>query len=127
MIIATITVLFLMFGGGNWWVSEIKSVEKEVKQVLPDDERRESVLAALDVMKDTAKARGKAQKDTQKRLDELLEDHGSDESELRAILDEYRLGSVEFYQQLAEQRMALTEQVSEDEWSAVTEALAAED
>jgi len=127
MIIATVTALYLIFGGGNWWVSEIKSVEKIAKQVLPADERRDAVLDAFDEMKDLAKARGKVQKETADVLAEVIEDHGSDEAVLREILSGYRSDTVVFYQTLAAQRMALKEQLTEQEWAEIYEAVAAED
>lgn len=124
MIIAAITALFLMFGSGNWWTNDIESVEKVVKQTLPVGEQRESVLATLNAQKDAVEAEGKAQKKAEERFREVLEDHGGDEAELRKLLSEYRSDSVGFFRELAKQRMALKQELTEEQWRKIYGAVA---
>ena len=82
MLIATITALILIFGGGNleFYLTNLK---KPVKEYVVDKERRDAILEAGKELEKELKG---LSKDIEEHFEELIEMHGEYESTTKDYL-----------------------------------------
>ncbi len=119
MIVATLTVLYMLMGSGSFWLADLKDLGKEIEQVMPAGEQRDAALAVIDAMKDDAKAKGKNDKAVATDLDALLQDHDAKADALESVLLGYRSDTAAFYTQLTAGHFKLKEYISETEWAEI--------
>jgi len=120
MLIATITALYLLFGGGaQWWSAEIKALDKAVKAAELAPEREQQARDVVGVMKQLSDIRSDQAKAVAGEIAEMMEDHGFDGRDMEQRLNLYRTDSKAFYGQMIEARFALKEALTEEEWVAV--------
>ena len=122
MLIATITALMLIFGGGNleFYLTNLK---KPVKEYVVDKERRDAILEAGKELEKELKV---LSKDIGEHFEELIEVHAEYESTTDDYLaagnplkaDQNRLTML-----VLDTRDAMKENMTRAEWEAVFEAV----
>ena len=122
MLIATITALMLIFGGGNleFYLTNLK---KPVKEHVVDKERRDAILEAGKELEKELKV---LSKDIEEHFEEVIEVHAEYESTTddylaagnRLKADQNRLTML-----VLDTRDAMKENMTRAEWEAVFEAV----
>jgi len=120
VIIATVTALYILFGGGSgWWATEIKALEKSVKAIEMSEPAREEALEVVDYMSDLSSVRTDQSKAVSKELEKLLESYDGDSASIARQLKFYREDSRAFYSQMVQARFQLKENFTAEQWEAL--------
>jgi hypothetical protein len=118
MLIATITVLILIFGGGNleFYLTNLK---KPVKEHVVDKERRDAILEAGKELEKELKGLAK---DIEEHFEELIEVHGEYESttaDYLAASAKLKADQNTLAERVLDTRDAMKENMTRAEWEQV--------
>ena len=119
MIIATVTALILIFGGGAWWGTQLKSAEDNIKEYLADGPERDAALEINKAMRDIAKGQAKLAGNHGKELEKLLADPTAREADIEPLLRGFRDNTLAFYRDILDQRAQLKSHISREDWQKV--------
>lgn len=121
MIIATLTALILLFGGGGSLgaLYDLNALDQRVKSEVTDKDRRKAARAIVKTMKDSAKRHQNVIKTTSEELNASLSAFTQDTPGLDEAWSAYRARMAEFHAEAIEQRFALKEHVTRDEWARI--------
>lgn len=115
-LIAIIALLMLGGAAGTGWTADL---EKAVKQQVPDKDRREAVLHALDDHQEEVGKVGGALKDHFAELLELHLDYASTKEKFEAVAGKLSHDQVHIFKQDLKMRNEMKTHLSEEEWNAV--------
>ena len=123
MIIGTITVLILMFGGGGDFSFE-KAFEPFVKDVVKDEARYEQIVDLTNEADEDMKAFQEEMGDEWgKKLIALLADYDASENDFRGFYRKADASRLDIQQRLLDARFGVIELMTADEWTAMYEAI----
>jgi len=124
MIIGTITLLALYFGGGGSVFSFEKAFEPFLKDVVKDKSRYEQVV---DVTKRADESVGQFRKEVKKvwanDLKKLLADYDATEEQFHSFREKADQSRTVMQQQILDARFEAISLMTEDEWNAVYQAI----
>ncbi len=121
MIVATITVIALLFGGGVNEIFFIDKLEKGVKEYVIDKERQKDILADLKKTKKLFKKFNKERKARFKTYKKINSSRIATREELIDFYDELNKERIEFQDELIDDRLTVSKKIKADEWASIVE------
>ncbi len=123
MIIGTITVLILLFGGGGDFSFE-KTFEPFVKDAVKDKARYEQIVDLTKGADEDLEAYLEEMGDEWgKKLLALLADYDASENDFRSFRRKADASRIDLQQRLLDARFGMIELMTADEWTAMHEAI----
>ena len=119
MIIATITALIILFGGGGSLESYLLDIKKPVKNAVED---KETVKAVLNLSKDLGKQLKAQNKEITKLRDNFLDlhtKHDSNSADFEAYIDKLITVRKEGQKHILDTRSAMKNLMMREEWTEV--------
>jgi hypothetical protein len=121
MIIGTIALLTILFGGGLIDTFFVAKLDKGVKEYVLDKERQKEIRADIKSTKKYIKQFNKGRKSQFKDLKEMLGSRTATRTDFEDFYAELHRGRIEYQDQLIDDRLALTQQIQADEWTSIIE------
>jgi hypothetical protein len=115
MLAALIALLFLG-GGSDGLASAIADRQKELKQVVVEDKRRDEALAVIKDLKARGKAYEKSLKMNWKQTGQALSGAGVAEADIDAAWEALYRERTDFEQDVVDARFQLRELLTREEW-----------
>jgi len=119
MIVGTIALLAMLFGGGLIDTFFVAKLDKGVKEYVLDKERQKEIRADIKSTKKYIKQFNKGRKSQFKDFQEMLGSRDATSEEFDDFYAELHTSRVEFQDQLIDDRIALTQKIQEDEWTSI--------
>ena len=119
MIIGTIALLSVLFGGGLIDTFFVDRLDKAVKEYVLDKERQKEIRADIKSTKKYIKQFNKGRKSQFKDFQEMLGSRDSTTEDFDDFYAELHNDRVEFQNELINDRLALTQKIQEDEWLSI--------
>lgn len=119
MIIGTIALLSILFGGGLIDTFFVDKLDKAVKEYVLDKGRQKEIRADIKSTKKYIKQFNKGRKSQFKDLKEMLGSRTATRKNFEDFYAELHRGRIEFQDQLIDDRLALTQKIQEDEWTSI--------
>lgn len=119
MLIATITALAILFGGGTFETFFIDDLRKGVKEYVVDDERRDEILDDLKRSEKMIKSFNKERKAQFKEFKELNRSRATGSDELTGFFEKSMTTRGEYQHHLIDERLTVSAKITPDEWSAI--------
>ena len=117
MLIALIT--FMLLGGPDGMLADIKGFEKQIKAVVPKGETQKLALDVLNDAKKDTKASNKFRKNATKEFSKLLESHDVDPAIIDRLWSDYHHANHDFSMKNVDLRFRLKQHLSREQWSKV--------
>ena len=121
MLIATITALAILFGGGTFETFFIDDLRKGVKEYVVDDERKDEILDDLKRSKKMIKSFNKERKAQFKEFKKLNSSRATGSDGLTAFFEKSMTTRGEYQHHLIDERLTVSAQITPDEWAAIIE------
>ena len=121
MIIGTVTLLVLLFGGGALETFFIDDMNKGVKQFVIGEDRKKEILADLKGSEKMIKEYNKQRKLRFKEYKKLNVSHESTSKELTDLFIVLMDERGEFQNRFMDDRIAVSKKIKPDEWTAIIE------
>ena len=121
MLVATMTVLILLFGGGSFETFFIDDLNKGVKEYVADEDRKKEILADLKISKELVKEYNKQRKTRFKEFEELNVSRETTSKELTEFFNVLMDERGEFQNRFIDDRIAVSKKIKPDEWTAIIE------
>jgi len=121
MLIATITVLILLFGGGAFETFFIDDLNKGVKQFVVGEDRKKEILADLKGSEKRIKAYNKQRRSRFKEYKKLNISRDTTSKELTEFFNVLMDERGEFQNRFIDDRIAVSKKIKPDEWTAIIE------
>lgn len=119
MIVATLTALFLLFGGGGSLEHYLLDLKKPVKAHVEDKDRASEILdLSKDLGKDLKK-RNKRVEDLQEDFEELHTSFGASEADFQAAVDRMMEERSKGQQRILDTRDRMHDMMTPEEWQEV--------
>jgi hypothetical protein len=120
MVIATVAVLMMMFGGGTaWFGAEVADLKDGVKEHIDKGPDRDAALASVKVMQKLVDYQASATKDLAKELGPLLADQQTPEADILTLMNAFGEDTVLFHHQLADMRFELKKALTREQWAEI--------
>jgi hypothetical protein len=119
MLIATVTTLIILFGGGAGFSFGV--FKDAIKEQIKDKERRKELVAEIDRADAVLKTYRKELKSFSKNLVETNARHDATRGEFDAIAARADVRRIQMTRELLDARFALRDKMTEDEWNAMYE------
>lgn len=119
MIVGTIVLLSMLFGGGLIDPFIVDKLDKGVKEYVLDKERQKEIRADIKSTKKYIKQFNKGRKTQFKAFQEILGSRDATREGLDDFYAELHNGRVEFQDELINSRLELTQKIQEDEWTSI--------
>ena len=120
MLIALVTALLLMTGGGvAGYIYDLNGLEKTVKSEVQDDTRKDAAVDIVKSMQDRDKEFRNTLTDYIESLDKQFQGRTLSEAEVNDIIGTYTEKVTDYQDDMIDSRFALREQVSRDEWAVI--------
>lgn len=119
MIIGTIALLTILFGGGLIDTFFVDKLDKAVKECVVDTERQKDIRADIKSTKKYIKQFNKGRKTQFKALQDLLASRTTTSVDFDDFYANLNTSRVEFQNTLIDNRLALLQKVEEDEWTSI--------
>ena len=119
MIIGTIALLSILFGGGLIDTFFVDKLDKAVKEYVVDTERQKDIRADIKSTKKDIKQFNKGRKTQFKALQDMLASRDATKEDFDNFYAELHIGRVEFQEKLINDRLSLTQKIQEDEWTSI--------
>lgn len=119
MIIGTIALLSVLFGGGLIDTFFVDKLDKAVKEYVLDKERQKEIRADIKSTKKYIKQFNKGRKSQFKGFQEMLGSRTATKEDFDDFYAELHTSRVEFQDQLIDDKIALTQKIQEDEWTLI--------
>jgi peptidoglycan hydrolase CwlO-like protein len=118
MIIATITALILIFGGGSleFYLTNLKG---DVKDHVADKARQEIIIDASKALSKDLAALAEEVDDHFEDLVEVHSEYGSTESDFDEVTEELKADQKELSRLVLDARDSMHEQMTREEWNVV--------
>ena len=116
MIIGTIALLTILFGGGVGEVFFVDKLEKGIKEFVLNKDRKKEILADLKTSKAFIKEFDKGRKSKMKDFDELNASYQTTSEELIVFFNELQDERVDFQDKIMDDRIAIANKITFDEW-----------
>ncbi len=126
MIIGTVTLIMLLMGGGTFNIFVFDKMDKNIKKVVVDKDRKDLLLSELKLGKKEMKAYYKERKNDIKSLKALNLDRSASEemfAELNATFSKKRS---EIDEKVINSRIELIQNITDDEWAEIMDLAQAE-
>lgn len=124
MLIATITVLLMYFGGGDGFSFQI--FEKAMKQSIQDKKHRKELTAEVDRAEKAMKTFRKDMKNMTNEFKKATTRYDATRSELDQLLDRIDNRRMAATREMLDARFALRDKMTEEQWN-ITYELAVEE
>lgn len=121
MLIATITMLAILFGGGTFETFFIDDLKKGVKEYVVEDERKDEILDDLKRSKKMIKSFNKERKAQFKEFKKLNSSRATGSDELTGFFEKSMTTRGEYQHRLIEERLKVSAKITPDEWAAIIE------
>jgi hypothetical protein len=119
MLIATITALAILFGGGTFETFFIDDLRKGVKEYVVDDERKDEILDDLKRSEKMIKSFNKERKAQFKEFKKLNRSRATGSEELTGFFEKSMTTRGEYQHHLINERLTVSAKITPDEWSAI--------
>ena len=121
MLVATITVLVLLFGGGAFETFFIDDLNKGIKEFVVDEDMKKEILADLKSSKKRLKEYNKQRKSRLKEYKKLNASREVTSKELTEFFNVLMDERGEFQNKFMDDRIAVSKKIKPDEWTAIIE------
>jgi len=121
MVVATIALLTILFGGGALETFFIDDLNKGVKEYVVDEDRKKEILADLKNSKELVKEYNKQRKTRFKEFKELNTSRETTSKELTDFFNVLMDERGEFQNRFIDDRIAVSKKIKPDEWTAIIE------
>ena len=121
MLIATITFLTIMFGGGVLDAFYIDKLDKGVKQYVVDTERKKEIRAALKVSKKQIKQFNKQRKEQFKNFREMFREQSTVHKDFTDIFETMQQERKVHEDKVVNDRIAIVAKIEPQEWKGIIE------
>lgn len=115
MLIATITVLLIYFGGGDGFSFQI--FEKAMKESIQDEKHRKELTAEVDQAEEAIKSLRKDMKTMTKEFKKATTRYNATRSELDQLLVRIDERRMEATREILDARFALRDKMTEEQWN----------
>ena len=116
MIIGTIALLTILFGGGVGEVFFVDKLEKGIKEFVLDKDRKKEILDDLKTSKAFIKEFNKGRESQMKDFDELNASYNTTSEELIGFFNELQDERIDFQDKIMDDRIAIANKITFDEW-----------
>jgi hypothetical protein len=114
--LAALLTLLLLGGGSAGLASAIADTQKDIKQVVVDESRRDDALTVVKNLKARSKSYEKFLKSGSKQMRAALSGAGVTEADVDATWEQLYQARQDFERDLIDARFELRELVTRDEW-----------
>ena len=121
MLIATITALAILFGGGTFETFFVDDLKKGVKEYVVEDQRKDEILDDLKRSKKMIKSFNKERKAQFKEFKKLNSSRATGSDELTGFFEKSMTTRGEYQHRLIEERLKVSAKITPDEWAAIIE------
>lgn len=119
MIIATVTALMYLWGGGGMELFSLEHLKPQIEQYVNSGERQDQLLALIKVEDKKMVEFNKEANAAGKKLLELNKDYDANADEFQGIIDDFEPQLLQAQSRYVELRFALKEKMTREEWQAV--------
>ena len=121
MVVGTIMLLTILFGGGMIDTFFVGKLDKGVKEYVLDKERQKEIRADIKSTKKYIKQFNKGRKAQFKEFMPIFESRTATRDDFETFYTELHNDRVEFQNEVIEARLALIQKIQEDEWTSIIE------
>lgn len=121
MIIGTIALLAILFGGGLDEIFLIEGFEKGVKEYVVDKERQKDILSDLKISEEFIKEFDKNRKEDLKKFTTLNNSISTSKENMKEYFTLIMKEREAFQDSLFSQRIHLTKKINADEWKSIVD------
>ena len=119
MIIATLTILMLLFGGGGSLENYLLNIKKPVTAAVESKETVNEVIDLSKELKKQLKVQNKEITDLRESFLDLHTNHDAESDDFEAYLDRLMIARETGQQQILDARMAMKDLMTQEEWTEV--------
>jgi hypothetical protein len=119
MLIALMTILFLGGGGSSAVMTYIAEYTDTIKEILEDDDRRDTALETMAAFKNLGKQQSKARADVVKQMEKALKDTDRSPEAVNELWSDYYQQVRDINDAAVDHRFELREQLTREEWEQV--------
>lgn len=119
MIIGTIALLSLLFGGGLGELFFIEKFEESINEIIVDKDRKKEILASLKISKASIAEYNETRVSKLKDFEKLNLSYSTDNKELAAFFGELQKNQVDFHNDIMDNRIEILSKITEEEWSLI--------
>lgn len=116
MIVGTIALLTILFGGGVGEIFFVDKLEKGIKEFVLDKDRKKEILDDLKTSKAFIKDFNKERNSQMKNFDELNASYNSTSEDLIDFFNKIQDERIDFQDKIMDDRIAITDKITFDEW-----------
>ena len=120
MIIGALTLLSLLFGGGNE-IFFIEKLEKGIKEYVVEKDRQKDILADVKTTKKFVKQYNKGRKTQIKEFKELYKNKATNDEALNTLYVVLHKERLVFQDEIIDYRLAIFNKIEKDEWNNIVE------
>jgi len=121
MLVATVTILVLLFGGGAFETFFIDDLNKGVKQFVIEEDRKKEILADLKSSEKMIKEYNKQRKSRFREYKKLNTSRDTNSKELTGFFNVLMDERGNFQNRFIDDRIAVSKKIKPDEWTAIIE------
>ena len=119
MIVATLTILMLLFGGGGSLENYLLNIKKPVTAAVENKETVNEVIDLSKELKKQLKVQNKEITDLRESFLDLHTNHDAESDDFEAYLDRLMIARETGQQQILDARMAMKDLMTQEEWTEV--------
>jgi hypothetical protein len=116
MIVGTIALLTILFGGGVSEIFFVDKLEKGIKEFILDKDRKKEILDDLKTSKAFIKEFNKGRKSQMKDFNELNASYNTTSEELIGLFNDLQDERIDFQDSIIDDRIAIANKITFDEW-----------
>ncbi len=126
MVIGTIILLTILFGGGVGEIFFVDKLEKGIKEYVMDKDRQKDILSDLKTSKAFIKEFNKGREKDLKSFYELNSTWTTTSEDMVVFFDEMQKERIEFQNTMMDNRVAIAEKITAEEWVSIIDYSKAE-